>query len=63
MARPQEKGQEPQFDGSKHSSFEEEGKLTFVLRLLILAMICVMAFSVRVFSVVRFESIIHEFDP
>ena len=29
----------------------------------ILVMICLLAFLVRVFSVIRYESIIHEFDP
>ena len=33
--------------------------LTFV----ILALACVAGFSSRLFSVIRFESIIHEFDP
>ena len=33
------------------------------LVIVILLMICVLAFSVRLFAVVRFESIIHEFDP
>ena len=28
-----------------------------------LLLICVMAFSVRLFSVVKYESVIHEFDP
>lgn len=30
---------------------------------LILALICIMAFSIRLFSVVKYESVIHEFDP
>mmetsp|Transcript_24189 Transcript_24189/g.42982 ORF Transcript_24189/g.42982 Transcript_24189/m.42982 type:complete len:739 (-) Transcript_24189:28-2244(-) len=34
-----------------------------VLRIVILAIICCIAFLVRIFSVIRFESIIHEFDP
>jgi len=34
-----------------------------LLRLLILAICCVLAFCVRLFSVLRFESVIHEFDP
>ena len=29
----------------------------------VLAMICLVAFAVRLFAVIRFESIIHEFDP
>eukprot|EP00168_Porphyra_purpurea_P003060 TRINITY_DN1366_c0_g1_i10.p1 TRINITY_DN1366_c0_g1~~TRINITY_DN1366_c0_g1_i10.p1 ORF type:complete len:366 (+),score=105.57 TRINITY_DN1366_c0_g1_i10:172-1269(+) len=34
-----------------------------LLRSLILFLICVVAFSTRLFSVLRYESIIHEFDP
>ena len=34
-----------------------------VFRIIILASICLIAFLIRVFSVIRFESIIHEFDP
>ncbi|KCV68953.1 dolichyl-diphosphooligosaccharide-protein glycosyltransferase [Fonticula alba] len=35
----------------------------FVMRLVILGLIWLVAFGSRLFSVVRFESIIHEFDP
>lgn len=34
-----------------------------LLRTLILALICAVSFSIRLFSVLRYESIIHEFDP
>ena len=34
-----------------------------VIRVAILAMICILAFCIRIFSVIRYESIIHEFDP
>jgi dolichyl-diphosphooligosaccharide---protein glycosyltransferase len=34
-----------------------------LLRMLILTLVCVQAFSTRLFSVLRFESVIHEFDP
>lgn len=34
-----------------------------VLHALILGAICVLAFLTRLFSVVRYESVIHEFDP
>lgn len=37
--------------------------LTPVFRMAILILICLIAFFVRVFSVIRYESIIHEFDP
>lgn len=34
-----------------------------VFRIIILALICLIAFLIRIFSVIRFESVIHEFDP
>lgn len=34
-----------------------------VLTGLTLLLICVMGFSVRLFSVIKYESVIHEFDP
>lgn len=36
---------------------------TFLLTVSVLTLACVVAFSLRLFAVVRFESIIHEFDP
>lgn len=39
------------------------GQQEVLLRSLILALICAVAFSTRLFSVLRYESIIHEFDP
>jgi dolichyl-diphosphooligosaccharide--protein glycosyltransferase len=38
-------------------------KKDILLRIIILAAIYLLAFSVRLFSVLRFESVIHEFDP
>lgn len=38
-------------------------KLAPAFRILILAFICVIAIGARVFSVIRYESVIHEFDP
>lgn len=35
----------------------------FVLQAFILFLIVILAFMVRLFSVLRFESVIHEFDP
>eukprot|EP00177_Eucheuma_denticulatum_P007535 GFKZ01013722.1.p1 GENE.GFKZ01013722.1~~GFKZ01013722.1.p1 ORF type:complete len:776 (-),score=74.34 GFKZ01013722.1:1620-3947(-) len=35
----------------------------FVLRSITLFLICLVSFSIRLFSVLRYESIIHEFDP
>ncbi|CAM9382653.1 unnamed protein product [Ectocarpus sp. 13 AM-2016] len=34
-----------------------------VMKYAILAMICALAFFIRLFAVVRYESVIHEFDP
>jgi dolichyl-diphosphooligosaccharide--protein glycosyltransferase len=34
-----------------------------VIKIVILALIALLAFAVRIFSVIRFESVIHEFDP
>ena len=34
-----------------------------VLSFIILGLACIVAFSSRLFAVIRFESIIHEFDP
>jgi len=38
-------------------------RLHTLLKFLVLTVCCVLAFSVRLFSVLRFESVIHEFDP
>lgn len=38
-------------------------KQEFLLTALILALIYILAFATRLFSVIRFESVIHEFDP
>ena len=43
--------------------FKQARDLTPIFKISILAMICILAFLVRIFSVIRFESIIHEFDP
>ena len=34
-----------------------------IFKIIILILISLLAFGVRVFSVIRFESVIHEFDP
>lgn len=34
-----------------------------VLRMIVLALIGFLAFFIRIFSVIRYESVIHEFDP
>lgn len=45
------------------SASKTASRREFILRTLILALICLVSFSIRMFSVLRFESIIHEFDP
>ena len=50
-------------DESIKASFDVAKKMSPVFKISILALICVLAFMVRVFSVIRFESVIHEFDP
>lgn len=42
---------------------EVETPLSNVLKFTILGLICIAAFSIRLFAVVRWESVIHEFDP
>ncbi|KAF1772160.1 Oligosaccharyl transferase, STT3 subunit [Phytophthora cactorum] len=42
---------------------DDENALAPVAKYAILAMICLMSFSIRLFAVVRYESVIHEFDP
>lgn len=34
-----------------------------LLKFVILILACIVSFSVRLFAVIRYESIIHEFDP
>ena len=53
-------------EASKPKIMEEEEDLSglpTVLKFGILGMICLLAFSIRLFAVVRYESVIHEFDP
>lgn len=42
---------------------EDLSGIPTVLKYGILGLICVLAFSIRLFAVVRYESVIHEFDP
>jgi len=48
-----------QFFGIKLSEEKQE----ILLRILVLALIYILAFSARLYSVLRYESVIHEFDP
>ena len=52
-------------DGSSSSGgvLSNFGQKEVVLQVLLLLPICVLAFMCRLFSVVRYESVIHEFDP
>jgi dolichyl-diphosphooligosaccharide---protein glycosyltransferase len=42
---------------------EDLSGISTVLKYGILGLICLLAFSIRLFAVVRYESVIHEFDP
>ncbi|EQC37096.1 dolichyl-diphosphooligosaccharide-protein glycosyltransferase [Saprolegnia diclina VS20] len=42
---------------------DDSSTLAPVLKYGLLAAICLMSFSIRLFSIVRYESVIHEFDP
>jgi dolichyl-diphosphooligosaccharide--protein glycosyltransferase len=44
-------------------SSKDSGILGSALRYFTLACICVFSFCIRLFSVVKYESVIHEFDP
>ena len=47
-----------------HEPTEEDlTGLPVILKFAILGLICAMAFFIRLFAVVRYESVIHEFDP
>jgi hypothetical protein len=41
----------------------DTGWLEALIRNVVLAIICLVAFAIRLFSVVKWESVIHEFDP
>ena len=53
----------------KHLENSKQRRMDFIagtqslLTVVILGLACVVAFSSRLFAVIRFESIIHEFDP
>lgn len=44
-------------------AIEDLSWFTSLLKYVILLLICLLAFSIRLVSVVRYESVIHEFDP
>jgi dolichyl-diphosphooligosaccharide--protein glycosyltransferase len=43
--------------------YQDLSGIPTVLKYGILGLICLLAFSIRLFAVVRYESVIHEFDP
>ena len=43
--------------------FEAGRSMSPIFKISIIAGICILAFMVRIFSVIRYESVIHEFDP
>jgi asparagine N-glycosylation enzyme membrane subunit Stt3 len=43
--------------------FNQAGRYSATFRLIIVAGIAAVAFAVRLFSVIRYEDVIHEFDP
>eukprot|EP01038_Epipyxis_sp_PR26KG_P014595 gene14595-19601_t len=47
----------------KNIESEDLSGIPTVLKYGILGLICLLAFSIRLFAVVRYESVIHEFDP
>mmetsp|Transcript_36334 Transcript_36334/g.34341 ORF Transcript_36334/g.34341 Transcript_36334/m.34341 type:complete len:870 (+) Transcript_36334:80-2689(+) len=52
------------YDTSVQEHKEEDlSGIPTVLKYTILGLICLLAFSIRLFAVVRYESVIHEFDP
>lgn len=48
---------------SKQRSMDVIAGTQSLLTVIILALACIVAFSSRLFAIIRFESIIHEFDP
>jgi len=51
------------FASGKFFQSEDLSGIPTVLKYTILGLICLLAFSIRLFAVVRYESVIHEFDP
>ncbi|KAF1334860.1 Dolichyl-diphosphooligosaccharide-protein glycosyltransferase, partial [Globisporangium splendens] len=48
---------------SPHDIEDDSNVLAPIAKYAILGMICLMSFAIRLFAVVRYESVIHEFDP
>ena len=63
-AKPSRKARENRLlEESKQRSKDVIAGARSLLVVSVLGMACVVAFSSRLFAVIRFESIIHEFDP
>ena len=54
---------EKRLEGSNQRSLDYITGTQYLLTAVILVLACIVAFSSRLFAVIRFESIIHEFDP
>ena len=50
-------------EDSKQRNLDVIAGAQSLLSIIILGLACVVAFASRLFAVIRFESIIHEFDP
>lgn len=50
-------------DSTFTTIFRQLRKLSPIMQMIIMSLIFVLAFLVRVFSVIKYESVIHEFDP
>lgn len=57
------KGNENLLEESKQRSKDVIAGARSLLIVTVLGLACIVAFSSRLFAVIRFESIIHEFDP
>ena len=56
-------GKEKLLEESKQRSLDVIAGTQSLLIVVILGLACIVSFSSRLFAVIRFESIIHEFDP
>ena len=54
---------EKRLEGSNQRSLDYITGTQSLLTVVILVLACIVAFSSRLFAVIRFESVIHEFDP
>ena len=62
VTKPLKKGGQL-LEESKQRSIDVVTGTQSLLTVVILVLACIVAFSSRLFAVIRFESIIHEFDP